>query len=154
MKTVISALLFGLTIFATLPTSAESPAPVAAARQFGEAIDVEADVTGLGAAVLAYSADSGEQAISGRVGKVCQQKGCWMTLSDGDVMARVMTDYKFVLPSDLSGEVIVFGKLEAVDLDPKEIAHLAKDSGKLESEIESREYRIAARGVALRPASR
>ena len=150
MKTVISALLFGLTIFATLPTSAESPASVAAARQFGEAIDVKADVTALGAAVLVYSADTGEQAISGRVGKVCQQKGCWMTLSDGDVMARVMTDYKFVLPKDLSGEVVVFGKLEALELDQKEIAHLAKDSGKPDAQIAPREYRIAARGVALR----
>ncbi len=150
MKTMIPALLSALIILAALPTRAESPAPVAAARQFGEVIDAKSDVTALGAAVLAYSADTGEQAISGRVGKVCQKKGCWMTLSDGDVMARVMTDYKFVLPKDLSGEVVVFGKLEALELDQKEIAHLAKDSGKPDAHIESREYRIAARGVALR----
>ena len=150
MKTMIPALLSALMILAALPTRAQSPTPVAAARQFGEVIDAKADVTALGAAVLAYSADTGEQAISGRVGKVCQKKGCWMTLSDGDVMARVMTDYKFVLPKDLSGEVVVFGKLEALELDQKEIAHLAKDSGKPDAQIEPREYRIAARGVALR----
>ncbi len=73
-----------------------------------------------------------------------------MTLSDGELMARVMTDHKFALPKELAGQVVVFGKLEVLDLDANEIAHMAKDSGKPESEIAAREYRIAALGVAVR----
>lgn len=73
-----------------------------------------------------------------------------MTLSDGELMARVMTDHKFALPKDLTGAVVVYGKLEVLDLDAKEITHMAKDSGKPESEIAAREYRIAALGVAVR----
>ena len=128
---------------------AADPAMVADGR-FGDAIPADAKVTALGDAVSGYAADGGDQAISGRVGQVCQKGGCWMTLSDGDAVARVMTDHKFVLPKDLSGDVVVYGALQALDLDEKEVAHMAEDSGKPKSEIATREYRIAARGVARR----
>jgi hypothetical protein len=132
--------------------SAHEPAPAidADARQFGDAVPADVSARSLADAVSAYSAEAGEQVISGRVGQVCQKAGCWMTLTDGDAMARVMTDHKFALPKELSGQVVVFGKLEAIDLDEKEVAHMAKDSGKPVAEIAPREYRIAARGVALR----
>jgi Domain of unknown function (DUF4920) len=147
------SLLMLLAAFALIGVvSAHEPAPTADsdARQFGDAVPVDVAAQSLTEAVSAYSAEAGDQAISGRVGQVCQKAGCWMTLTDGDAMARVMTDHKFALPKELSGQVVVFGKLEAIDLDEKEVAHMAKDSGKPATEIAPREYRIAARGVAVR----
>lgn len=120
------------------------------ATQFGAAIPAGAISSTLAEAIAAHSDSGKDQLISGRVAQVCQKQGCWMTLSDGELMARVMTDHKFALPKELAGQVVVFGKLEVLDLDAKEIAHMAKDSGKPESEIAAREYRIAALGVALR----
>lgn len=118
--------------------------------QFGDPIPSDAVAKTLAEAVAAHSVAGNDQVISGRVAQVCQKQGCWMTLSDGELMARVMTDHKFALPKDLAGSVLVYGKLEVLDLDAKEVAHMAKDSGKPESEIASREYRIAALGVAVR----
>lgn len=145
-----NSLLLGIAFLFAGSLSAEAPAGVVGGRQFGDAVPADAAEKSLTEAVSAYSAETGEQVISGRVGQVCQKKGCWMTLTDGDVMARVMTDYKFALPKELSGQVVVLGKLEAIDLGEKERAHMAKDSGKSIADIAPREYRIAARGVALR----
>ncbi len=150
MKCLKLSLMFVAAIVFIGVVDADVPAAAADARQFGDEAPADATASSLTDAVSAYSADAGEQVISGRVGQVCQKAGCWMTLTDGDAMARVMTDHKFALPKELSGEVVVFGKLEAIDLDEKEVAHMAKDSGKPVAEIALREYRIAARGVALR----
>jgi Domain of unknown function (DUF4920) len=150
MKILISLLLIGPLMLAAATAAAEAPVAADPGKQFGDAIAADLKVSALRIAVADYSADAPAQVISGRVGQVCQKKGCWMTLTDGDVMARVMTDYKFVLPKDLSGEVVVFGTLQAIDLAPEEAEHMAKDAGKSVSEIATREYRIAARGVALR----
>jgi len=117
---------------------------------FGEAMPAAVQASTLAQAIAAQRDDAGDQVISGRVGKVCQKQGCWMTLSDGDSLARVMTDHKFALPKDLQGEVLVYGKLEAIDLDEKEIAHMAKDGGTTAASVPVREYRIKARGVSLR----
>ncbi len=150
MKIRLAVLLMVTSMWSYTAARADTATMVVAASQFGAPIAGDAKVVALADAVAAYAADSGEQVIRGRVGQVCQKQGCWMTLSDGDVMARVMTDHKFALPKTLSGEVVVIGKLQAMDLDEKEVAHLAKDSGKPVGEIAAREYRIAARGVTKR----
>ena len=149
LAAVLSAPSVGAHDDVDVHAKAIAPADIGA-KHFGDAIPADAQSSTLVAAVAGHQKDAGDQLISGRVAQVCQKAGCWMTLSDGDVMARVMTDHKFALPKDLSGDVVVFGKLEVLDLDDKEIAHMAKDSGKPVSEIAAREYRIAARGVALR----
>ena len=146
MKISASFYLVGLLFCASVSQAADEPA---AARVFGEAVPADASISSLQDAV-AVAEQAGDQVISGRVGQVCQKKGCWMTLSDGEHMARVMTDHKFVIPKDLSGEVLVYGDLQAFDLDADEVAHMAKDSGKDIAEIDAHEYRIAARGVQLR----
>lgn len=120
------------------------------ARQFGEEMPADQAAQSLSDAIAKHEDGGSDQVISGRVGQVCQKQGCWMTLSDGDNLARVMTGHEFLLPKDLKGDVVVYGKLEAFNLDQKEIQHMAKESGKPETEISAREYRIAARGVALR----
>lgn len=117
---------------------------------FGAAIPADAPVQSLTQAVRTIDPSKGDQVISGRVTQVCQKAGCWMILTDGDVFARVMTQYKFELPKELKGNAVVLGKIEAFDLDEKESLHMAKDAGVPASAINTREYRIAAQGVALR----
>lgn len=119
-------------------------------KQFGAVIPADAPVQSLAQAIHTIDQSKGNQVISGRVTQVCQKAGCWMILTDGDVFARVMTQYKFELPKELKGNAVVLGKIEAVDLDEKESLHMTKDAGEPASAIITREYRIAAQGVALR----
>lgn len=122
-----------------------------AAGGYGEVLANEAKPDGLAAAL--GKLDAANPAIdgvfSGRVGKVCQKQGCWMQLLDGEQMARVMTNHRFVLPKDFSGNAVVIGKLERIELSEEEAKHMAKDAGTEFDPAASRvEYRIDARGVA------
>jgi hypothetical protein len=131
-----------------------APAPTAnATGGWGETIAGDAKADALGTAVGQLGADhaSIDGVFSGRVGKVCQKQGCWLQLIDGEQMARVMTNHDFTVPKDLAGEAVVSGKLERVEVSEKEARHMAEDAGKAFDPAASRvEFRIAARGVALR----
>lgn len=121
-----------MTLFAAMALSAgivSAETAPAAKQSFGEAIAEGQQATSLAPAISAYAADDTEAKLySGRVGKVCQAKGCWLQLIDGDVMARVKTDHKFFVPKDLSGNAQVFGKLVRIELDEKQADHYAKES--------------------------
>lgn len=94
---------------------------------FGEAVSSEGAVPL--ARVLAEPKRSPEpQLISGRIGKVCQNKGCWMTLHDGDAMVRVETGYRFAIPADATGDAVVLGTLKRSTLDEADAAHLRSES--------------------------
>lgn len=77
--------------------------------------------------------------ISGKVIRVCQSKGCWMTLNLGnnhEVMVK-FKDYAFFVPKDIVGkEVIVKGLTYIDDMSVEEQQHYAKDEGKTSEEIE------------------
>ncbi len=121
-----------------------------AAGGYGEAPGAEAKATPLAAALATLDAGHAvtDGVFSGRVGKVCQKQGCWMQLLDGEQMARVMTNHRFVLPKDFSGNVVVVGKLERIEISEDEAKHMAKDAGTAFDPKAARvEYRIDARGV-------
>jgi hypothetical protein len=132
--------------------SKPAPAPTAnASGGYGEVIAADARTDALGSALAKLSADNAsvDGVFSGRVGKVCQKQGCWLQLIDGDQMARVMTNHDFTVPKDLSGNAVVSGKLERVEISEQEARHMAEDAGKAFDPAASRvEYRISARGVA------
>lgn len=89
----------------------------------------------------------------GRIGKVCQTKGCWMTLTDGDATARVFFGkHDFFLPKDTAGEAIVYGKLEVKTVDEKMAKHLAEDAGQDPAKVsgEQTEWRIVASSVLVK----
>ncbi len=67
--------------------------------------------------------------VTGTVDAVCQAKGCWMVLTDGDAKARVLIkDHAFALPMDGKGKVAtVEGTLTIKELDEANVAHLRKD---------------------------
>ncbi len=67
--------------------------------------------------------------VSGTVEAVCQAKGCWMVIKDGDKQARVLVnDHAFAIPFDGKGKAaVVEGTLEEKQLDEANVAHLKKD---------------------------
>lgn len=93
---------------------------------------------------------------SGRIGQVCQKKGCWMMLTDGEQGVRVkFGDHAFFIPMDSQGEALVYGTLEVKTIDEKMAKHLAEDAGQDPSKVsgEQRELRIVATSLEITPAS-
>ena len=92
--------------------------------------------------------------IKATVTEVCQVKGCWMKLKDGDHEIRVtFKDYGFFVPSSLAGkEVIIQGVLKEEVISEADRRHYAQDAGASEEEIEkikgdAKEYTFEATGV-------
>ena len=94
--------------------------------EFGDSIPSHA-ATPL-AHALTLSESPAKQVFAGRIGKVCQKKGCWMTLHDGEAMVRVETGHRFAIPADAKGPARVFGTLRKVDLGEDRAAHLRSES--------------------------
>ncbi len=92
-----------------------------------------------------------EIVVSGRVAQVCQNKGCWVMLTDGDAAARVMTQHKYFLPKDASGDAIAVGTLTERVLDAEQAEHMTKDAGPDAKPIEagSREWRLMAVSIRV-----
>jgi hypothetical protein len=93
-------------------------------------------------------------ALTATVAEVCQVKGCWMILVDGDTKVRVtFKDYGFFMPKDLAGaKVVVEGVLSEEVLSEKDARHYAEDAGKSKAEIakikgDQRELGFEATGV-------
>lgn len=93
-------------------------------------------------------------ALTATVSDVCQVKGCWMILVDGDAKVRVtFKDYAFFMPKDLAGKtVVVEGVLTEEILSEKDARHYAEDAGKSKAEIakikgDQRELGFEATGV-------
>ena len=92
--------------------------------------------------------------IQGQITEVCQAKGCWMILVDGDTYARVtFEDYGFFVPIETSMQrTVIYGELSEHILSGAQAEHFAQDAAaqstlKLEGEV--REYSILARAVQL-----
>ncbi len=111
----------------------EPEAPLKSARagdrssNFGDPVASAAPIP-LARALAQPDRPSGRQVISGRIGKVCQRKGCWMTLHDGDAMVRVETGHRFAIPADASGQALVLGSLARTSLSEDRAAHLRSES--------------------------
>lgn len=89
---------------------------------------------------------------SGRIGKVCQKAGCWMSLTAGDQAVRVVFgDHAFSIPLDSQGEATVFGQLEKQMLSEDMAKHLAEDAGADPAKVqgEQQEYRLVATSVEI-----
>jgi hypothetical protein len=94
--------------------------------------------------------------LRGRLTDLCQKKGCWTVLQDGDAVVRVrFEDYGFFLPQDALGRTaLVEGVASIREVSEAEARHLARESrdgdpGTLEGP--QREVGIVATGVRLLP---
>jgi hypothetical protein len=89
-----------------------------------------------------------------RIRDVCQKKGCWMVLAEGDENMRVrFEDYGFFVPRDSSGKVAyVEGRVETKVISESTARHYAEESQtERPSEIvgPQRVTSFIARGVRL-----
>jgi len=90
--------------------------------------------------------------MSGRIGKVCQKKGCWMMLTEGEQAVRVkFGSHAFFIPKDSSGNAVAFGVLEAIKMPLAEAKHMAEDAGIDPDTITeaAEEYRLVATSLVI-----
>ena len=127
-----------------------------ASRGFGAAITL-AEPTPL-AEVLAAPGRYAEEPVlvRGRLTDVCQKKGCWTVLQDGEAVVRVrFQDYGFFLPADaLGATALVEGVARVRELSEREARHLAAESSNGNPEDvqgPQREVGFVASGVRLLP---
>ncbi len=69
--------------------------------------------------------------IEGEITDVCQEKGCWLVVTDGRQEMRVkFKDYGFFVPKDASGrKVILEGVVEKKTISEDHAKHIAQESG-------------------------
>lgn len=77
--------------------------------------------------------------VTGQVKEVCQKKGCWFVLTDGDREIRVkFKDYAFFVPMNANGHMAVvegWGNVNVLDVEWAR--HLAEEAGKSQAEIDA-----------------
>lgn len=92
--------------------------------------------------------------VSGVVDSVCQKKGCWLVMKDGDAEARIMMkDHAFTAPLDCKGKnVVIEGTLESRTFTEAQVKHLEKDAGNDPASVagERVEYVLTATGIELK----
>lgn len=111
---------------------------------------------GIGTAIADSNHWEGKRTkFEGRVTQVCQTKGCWIVLADGDRYARVFSGHGFYMPKDTTGSAVVYGVLGERNVSEEFARHLAEDAGRDPAGIvgEQVEFRIDATSVELLPAS-
>lgn len=90
--------------------------------------------------------------VSGVIDSVCQKKGCWMVLRDGENYARVlMKHHAFAVPVDSRGKSAkVEGVLTSREFTAAQVAHLERDAGHEPGDVASRtELVLTATGVEI-----
>lgn len=115
--------------------------PVGEAVKLGEAIERLAD----GDAQLIAK-------VSGNITEVCQKKGCFMVLTQGEHHARVkFKDYGFFVPKDSAGrKAVIFGELISATLTAEQANHFESDAGRVGSfSASTTEYSIVASAVLI-----
>lgn len=156
MKSLFAALLALISV--PLFAGDDASAPMATERGshvYGQAMPLGKPLA-IGDALTSASAWTGRHGkFEGRVTQVCQKKGCWMILADGDRYARVFTGYAFLLPKDANGRAIVYGTLGERTVDEAFVKHMAEDAGRDPDSVvgDQVEYRIDASSIELFPAS-
>lgn len=101
--------------------------------------------------------DTLQVTLQGEVKKVCQAKGCWMTItvSNDEEMMVKFKDYGFFMPKDISGREVVMHGMAYYQITPvDELRHYAEDEGKSAEEVAEitepkRELHFLADGVKL-----
>lgn len=126
------------------------------ALTYGEPITLK-EKTGLAQAMQTAPGES-EVLIEGRIKKICEKKGCWLTLQDGDAEVRVtFKDYAFFVPKDSGGKaVLAQGRLVEKTESVGEQKHMLEDAGASKKELaaikEPKKVKsFVASGVQIRP---
>lgn len=105
---------------------------------FGEKITEEGALDIVSVASSMEGKDSLNVKLTGTVDKVCQVKGCWMTMGygQGESMRISFRDYGFFVPKDIDGkDVVVEGTVYMETTSVDDLKHFAEDEGLSEEEI-------------------
>ncbi len=138
MTGIALVLLFGL-----------SPsAPAAGSRSFGKPLEGWPK-TSL-ESVLASPQNGERVRLEGRISKVCQQKGCWLELKEGERSVLVTFEgYSFFIPKASAGqEVVLEGRVKLKPRSREEIQHLQAEGG---GPAAAARVEVVARGLEIRP---
>ena len=94
--------------------------------------------------------------VSGKVKKVCEKKGCWMSVESGKAQVRTLfKDYGFFVPKEIMGKVVKLeGQLVQKTLKPAEVRHFMKDEGQPASAVKKIKksktvFQFVAEGVQI-----
>jgi hypothetical protein len=125
-----------------------APAPEATGH-FGTPF-VLADAKPL-ATVLSAGVGTEAVKVTGTVESVCQAKGCWMVIKDGESQARVLVkDHAFAIPMDGKGKAaVVEGTITTKELTQANVDHLKKDGDPSVGDVPKTEYFLEATAVEL-----
>jgi hypothetical protein len=88
-------------------------------------------------ALGAVSGDHTNVIVEGTITEVCQMKGCWMRVADGqnELFVRFQ-DYSFFVPMNAMGhDIVMHGTAVETELSVEELRHYAEDAGKSPEEI-------------------
>lgn len=138
-------------------TATSVPAVEAASySSFGAQITEEGAIASTDLMQHLAGKDSAYIKVTGEINKVCQAKGCWMTMQAGESDMRVtFKDYGFFVPKDASGkQTVIEGVIKQQTTDVETLRHYAADAGKSEEEIAAItepvvEYAFEAVGVMI-----
>lgn len=141
-SSLISAGLYGQSAYQSFGT--EMP-------EGGETVSLSQAIASLGEKDVA----KGSMKIEGKITEVCQAKGCWMVVVDGDTYARVtFKDYGFFVPTETSmQDGTIFGELSRTVLTKEQVQHHAEDSGRDHAQVSAEpleEYWLVASSVAIK----
>jgi hypothetical protein len=119
----------------------------ASAEVFGQAL--EGLPVALLADVLARPEPGKAVRLEGTIERVCQQKGCWLALKQGEKSVHVtFAGYAFFVPKGSAGRPVALeGKVVVKDPKPEDVAHL---KGEGAGESAAANVSIEATGVELR----
>lgn len=126
------ALLSLALLAALLPGCAGGPESDPATAAWGAPVSAAAPLTLAELLDQAATRDGTEVVVSGTVKEVCQNKGCWVVLADGDREMRIkFKDYAFFVPMDLAGETLVAEGIFAIEMVSVDDAqHYLEDAGR------------------------
>jgi hypothetical protein len=135
-------ILFFFLLIAGLGLMACHSQPKGDGKHFGAGVSNEAGAEEFAAVMEKLnSTDSVTVIMKGKVTGVCQEKGCWMRITDPanaspEELFVQFEDYGFFMPKDLAGHnVIIEGKAYKSETSVKKLKHYAEDANKSEEEI-------------------
>lgn len=87
--------------------------------------------------------------LEGTIGAVCKNKGCWLTLNEGEKSVHVTFEgYSYFVPKDVVGrKVALEGKVLVKEPTPDEVEHLRKEGA---SGAAAAKVSVEATGVEIR----
>ncbi len=107
-------------------------------KHYGKKIDGKGAVSVTELPKRMEGAQSLKIKLQGKIGAVCQKKGCWMTmdLGNGQSLRIKFKDYAFFVPLDVAGATaIVEGVATKEVVSEAERKHYMEDAGKSKEEI-------------------